>query len=60
MLVAALTFGCLIEEKKYYGCDASGKCCAGDDDLDVKDHNDAIEDAEKDFADLFEEVTDTK
>lgn len=58
VLVTTLS-GCLIEEKKYYGC-GDAKCCASDEDLDVKAHDDAVEDAEKDFADLFEEVTDTK
>jgi hypothetical protein len=59
LLTSLLLTGCLIEEKKYYGC-GDAKCCASDEDLDVKAHDDAVEDAEKDFADLFEEVTDTK
>lgn len=59
MLISVLTFGCLIEEK-HYACDGDAKCCASPEDLDVKEHNDAVEDADKDFADLFVEVTDTK
>jgi hypothetical protein len=50
---------CLIEEK-HYACDGDVKCCASPEDLDVKDHEDAVEDADREFADLFEEVTDTK
>ncbi len=59
LLASLLLTGCLIEEK-HYACDGDAKCCAGPDDLDIMEHNDAVEDADKDFADLFEEVTDTK
>jgi hypothetical protein len=59
-LLASMMFtSCLIEEK-HYACDGDVKCCASPEDLDVKDHEDAVEDADRKFADLFEEVTDTK
>lgn len=60
ILLCLLLSGCLIEEKHYHGCDEDTKCCASDEDLDVKAHEEAVDSAEKDFLDLFEEVTDTK
>ena len=61
LLLCFVLSGCLIEEKKYYGCDEDTKCCAGDDDLDVKMPDDASEtDAKEKFLDMFEEVTETK
>jgi len=58
ILLCLLLSGCLIEEKKYYGCDGDSKTDTSADTIEMPETS--TETDAKKFLDMFEEVTQTK
>ena len=58
LLLCLLLSGCLIEEKKYYGCDVDSETDPPSDTIEMPETS--TETDTKKFLDMFEEVTATK
>jgi len=57
ILLCLLLSGCLIEEKKYYGCDADSRTDPPSDTIEMPETSTKTD---TEFLDMFEEVTATK